>query len=450
MQQNIYFIGRKYSFDMKRFKLKLIIVLSIVLVIFFIGISMYTSYIKIEDTVEEAIANQNLEAAKSIAKAIDLETYERFLKERNRDEDYWTIRHYLNDAREKLGVLYVYTLEIDNPTTSKILIVGYPENKDNPNDFLIGEACTVPEAQVKLAYEEGKQFVTEILEDTKYGHHYITVGTPIMNGKGEIISYLSIDISTDTLDGIKETVIDSNIVLLVLSGLFVIIVIISFFLLQKWYQKEVGTTEYTYQKEIKTLIASVSSLRHDYINHIQVLHGFLHIGEVDQATKYVDSLSKDIQAIESIKLNLDHPGLAILLQTKKLTCQNQQIDIQITVDDNPFDNIKTIDLINILSNIIDNAIEATMELPEEQRKITVSCKADELYYTFSITNAGRKLPDINQIFKQGYSTKKVEKGRVRGQGLFIVKETINKYNGTITLDTINEKETIAIVKIPTK
>lgn len=99
---------------MKRFKLKLIIVLSIVLVIFFMGISMYTSYIKIGDTVEDAIANQNLEAAKSIAKAIDLETYERFLKERNRDEDYWTIRHYLNDAREKLGVLYVYTMEIDN------------------------------------------------------------------------------------------------------------------------------------------------------------------------------------------------------------------------------------------------------------------------------------------------------------------------------------------------
>lgn len=435
---------------MKRFKLKLIIVLSIVLVIFFIGISMYTSYTKIENTVEEAIANQNLEAAKSIAKAIDLETYERFLKEQNRDEDYWTIRHYLNDAREKLGVLYVYTLEVDNPTTSKALIVGYPENKDNPNDFPIGEVCTVPETQVKLAYEEGKQFVTKILEDTKYGHEYMTVGTPIMNGEGEIISYLSIDISTDTLDEIKGSVMNSNMVLLVLNGLFVIIFIISLFLLQKWYQKEVGTTEYTYQKEIKTLIASVSSLRHDYINHIQILYGFLQIGEVDQARNYAESLSKDIQTIESLKCNLDHPGLAILLQTKKLTCQNQEIDIQITVDDNPFDNIKTIDLINILSNIIDNAIEATMELPEEQRKITVSCKADELFYTFSIKNTGRKLPDINQIFKQGYSTKKVEEGRVRGQGLFIVKETLNKYNGSITLDTTKEKETIAIVKIPTK
>lgn len=435
---------------MKRFRLKLIIVLSILLVIFFIGLSIYTSYTEIEDTVEEAIANQNLEAAKSIAKSIDLETYERFLKERNRDEDYWTIRHYLNDAREKLGVLYVYTLEIDNPTISKVLIVGYPENTENENDFQIGEDCTVPEAQVKIAYEEGKHFVTEVLEDTKYGHHYITVGTPITNEKGEVISYLSIDISTDTLDGIKETVITSNIVPLVLSGLFVIIVIISFFFLQKWYQKEVGSTESTYQKEIKTLIASVSSLRHDYINHIQVLHGLLCIGEVEQATKYLDSLSKDIQAIKSIKLNLDHPGLAILLQTKKLACQNQQIDIQIAADDNPFDKIKTIDLINILSNLIDNAIEATMELPEEQRKMAVSCTADEHYYTFSITNLGRKLPDVNRIFKQGYSTKKEEKGRVRGQGLFIVKETINKYNGTITFDTTNEKEILVIVKLPIK
>lgn len=435
---------------MKRFKLKLIIVFSIVLVIFFIGISMYTSYTKIEDTVEKAIANQNLEAAKSIAKAIDLETYERFLQERNRDEDYWTIRQYLNDAREKLGVLYVYTLEVDNPTTSKVLVVGYPENEENPNEFPIGEACTVPEAQVKLAYEEGKSFVTEILEDTQYGHHYITVGTPILNGEGKIISYLSIDISTDALDGIKETVINSNIILLVFSGLFIVIIIISFFLLQRWYQKEVGSTESTYQKEIKTLMASVSSLRHDYVNHIQVLHGFIHLGEVDQAKTYVDSLSKDIQVIESIKLNLVNPGLAILLQTKKLTCQNQQVAIEITVDDHPFDQIKTIDLINILSNLIDNAIEATLELPEEQRKITVSCKADAFNYTFTITNAGRKLPDTNQLFKQGYSTKKVETGRVRGQGLFIVKETINKYNGTITLDTTNEKEIIAIVKIPTK
>ena len=438
---------------MKSFKVKLILAFSIMLLVFFISISIYTSYVKLEGTVESVIANQTLEAAKSIAASIDIETYERFLKEPNRDEDYWAIRNDLNDAREKLGALYVYTLQMDNPVVSKTLIVGYPKNEHNPNDFPIGEYCTVPEEYVEKAYYEGKSFVTGAIEDEKYGN-YLSVGTPIINEHGDIISYLAIDISTDKLNGIKETVLQNDIYLLIFSGMLIIIVIISVLLLQKWYQKEVakevGSTENTYQKEITTLIASVSSLRHDYINHIQVIHGLLNIGETEQASHYVASLFKDVQAVESIKLNLDHPGLAILLQTKKLTCQNHHIDIDISVDCNPFDKIKTIDLINILSNIIDNAIEATIELPEEQRKITISCKANDADYTFSITNTGLKKLDKDQIFKQGYSTKKVEQGKIRGQGLFIVNETVKKYNGTILFDTVSEKETIATVEIPIK
>lgn len=439
---------------MKSFKLKFIIVLSVVLVLVFISMSIYTSYVRIGETVEEVIANQNLEAAKSIAGAIDLETYERFLAAPNRGEDYWAIRQYLNDAREKLGALYVYILQIDNPTVSKGLIVGMPENKDNPNDYPIGENCTVPEAQVKMAYYEGKPFVTDVIKDVRYGNDYLTVAAPIINEDGEIINYLGIDISTETLNGVKGAVMENNIFLLVFSGLFVLIIIISFFLLQRWYQKEVakevGTTENTYHKEFKTLIASVSSLRHDHLNHIQVIHGLLKIEATEQAQQYVESLFKDVQAIESITLNLDHPGLAILLQTKKLAIENYHIAVKITADNDPFDKVKTNDLINILSNLIDNAIEATIELPEEERKIAISCKTDNSFYEFVIVNTGSKIIHKDQIFKQGYSTKKAEQGRIRGQGLFIVNETVNKYNGTIVFDTINEKETQAIVKIPIK
>lgn len=438
---------------MKSFKMRLVLVFSIVVLLFFISMSIYTSYKKIEETVEGVIANQTLESAKAIATSIDLETYERFLDEPKRDEDYWAIRNYLNDAREKLGALYVYTLKIDNPTVSHALIVGVPKNEDNPNDFPIGEHCTVPEEQVKKAYYEGVHYVTGEIKDSRYGD-YLSVGTPIKNNDEEIIGYLGIDISTEKLNSIKGTVIKNNIYLLAFSGLLIIIVIVCVVLLQNWYRKEmakeVDSTQSTYQKEIKTLIASVSSLRHDYMNHIQVIHGLLNIGENEQAFKYVSELFKDVQAVESIKINLDHPGLAILLQTKKLASQNQHIDIDITVDSNPFDKIKTVDLINILSNLIDNAIEATIELPEQERKITVCCKADDAYYTFYIKNTGQELNDTDQIFMQGYSTKKEEQGKIRGQGLFIVNETVKKYNGTITLDKISEKETIAIVKIPIK
>ena len=75
-------------------------------------------------------------------------------------------------------------------------------------------------------------------------------------------------------------------------------------------------------------------------------------------------MSKEVQAIESLKLNIDHPGLSILLQTKKLAAQNYHIDMDFTISNDAFDKIKTTDLIIILSNLIDNAIDATIELPE--------------------------------------------------------------------------------------
>ena len=76
--------------------------------------------------------------------------------------------------------------------------------------------------------------------------------------------------------------------LFVFNGVFILVVIGSFLLLQRWYQKEVakevGYTEDTYQAELKTLITSISSLRHDFTNHIQVLHGLLQLGESKQAS----------------------------------------------------------------------------------------------------------------------------------------------------------------------
>ena len=67
-------------------KVKLILVLSIVLLLLFISISIYTSYIRIKSTVEESIANQSVDAAKSIAASFDVETYKQFLQSPEKNE----------------------------------------------------------------------------------------------------------------------------------------------------------------------------------------------------------------------------------------------------------------------------------------------------------------------------------------------------------------------------
>lgn len=405
------------------------------------------SYVKIKRTVTDAIGHQSVEAAKSIASSINIETYQKFLLNPTENEEYWRIRNYLNDAREKIGALYVYTLEIDNPKVSKDMIVGIPEN--SKESFSIGEPCTVPEEQVIQAYE-GKTYVTDIIEDPKHGT-YLSVGAPIKDQDGKVIGYLGIDLSAEQLHHIGGQVLKQSLPTLVFSGVFVLLVLFSFFIMQRWYQKEaakeIEDTEDTYQTEIRMLLSSVQSLRHDFTNHIQVLHGLLKIGKADQALLYASSLFKEVQSISTLKVNTEHPGLSVLLQTKKLSAQNHNIDIQFMVSNDPFDTMKTTDLIKILSNLIDNAIDATTELPEDERKINIVCSADANHYLFRITNTGLKIRDKEHIFKSGFSTKKAAPGKVRGQGLFIVKEVVNKYKGHISIDS-TELETTALVEIP--
>ncbi|MEM1503743.1 GHKL domain-containing protein [Domibacillus sp. 8LH] len=434
---------------MKNKKLKSIFVLSLLLLVIFMMINMFSSYISIKKTAENSIANQNIEAAKSIAASMDIESYKRFLENPVKNNEYLEIRRYLEDAREKNGALYVYTLAVDNPKVSRAMIVAMPEG--TREEFPIGGICTVPEEQVEMAYK-GLIFSTDIIADPLYGD-YLTIGVPIEDQSGGIIGYLAIDISADIINDISGKALKINISSLVFNGLFVILMLASFFILQKWYmkelKKEVGDTEDTYQLELQSLISSVQSLRHDFSNHIQVLHGLLKLGEYDKALDYLTILSKEVHLIESIKLDLSNPGLSVLLQTKKLSAQNHNIDVCFDVLHDSFNTIKTTDLIKLLSNLIDNAIEAAIELPEQERKMNIVCKVVSKNYIFEISNTGPEIKekDKEHIFKSGFSTKKIRQGKVRGQGLFIVKEVVNRYGGKISIDS-NKNQTVVHVEIP--
>ncbi|MDF9762284.1 sensor histidine kinase regulating citrate/malate metabolism [Peribacillus simplex] len=434
---------------MKNKKLRAFLYLTILLLIVFILLNMFSTYLSIKNSVQKSVANQNLVTARSIADSMDIEAYQRFLNNQVNSQEYMDIKAYLEDAREKIGALYVYTIMVDNPRVSKAMITGF--SKDHKGDFPIGGVCTVPSEQVEQAYE-GKSFITGILEDPEYGE-YLTVGVPIKNQDGTIIGFLGIDVSAEDINAINGKVLKSSIAILVYNGGFVIMLLFTFFVIQKWYQKEltreVGDTEDTYQSEFQSLIASVRSLRHDFSNHIQVIHGLLKLGENAKALDYLTGLSKEVHSIESMKLDVIHPGLSVLLETKRLSAQNYNIDIEIDVSPKSFNRVKTIDLIKLLSNVIDNAIEATIELPEQERRMNIACNADDQKYTFMVTNTRPMISTLDQenIFTSGFSTKKAQKGKVRGQGLFIVKDLVNRYDGEIHVQS-TEKETTVTMTIP--
>ena len=434
---------------MENKKVKALIIIIFLLLIGFVFLNIFTSYLNIKNTVQRSVANQNLLVAKSVFSSLDIDAYKRFRENPVKGQKYEEIKAYLEDVRENVGVEHIYTFKVENPRESRTMIASLPD--DVTREPEIGELCIIPERQVRQAYK-GDNFITDILDDPLYGK-YMTVGVPIKDEDDRIIGFLGVDASAEDIRAISDEVMNSSIFNLIYSGAFVIILAVAFTIIQRWYRKElireVGDTEDTYRSEFQSLMASVRSLRHDFSNHVQVVHGLLKLGEKDKALEYLTGLSKEIHTIESMDMDVTHPGLSVLLETKRLSAQNYNIDISLDISPDSFDTIKTIDLIKLLSNIIDNAIEATIELPEQERRMNIICKKDEGIYKFTVTNSGQMISrgDLERIYISGFSTKKKEKGKERGQGLFIVKDLVRRYNGEISVDS-NEEETTVTVLIP--
>jgi|GEM_PF-342145 len=412
-------------------KIKRLIVIAVCILLLITSLNVVVSYLSTIKTARIAIATQGIEMAKSIADSLDKTAYSQFLQNPTYSEQYWSIRNQLNEARQKIGALYVYTLQIDNPEVSKALIVGVPQ--DDPR-FPIGEECTVPAKQVQLAFE-GKTYYTKMLVDPKYGK-YLSVGAPIVD-QGQRIGYVGIDLSFRMLKQIKEEVVHKSISTFIFNAFFVIFLLAAYTFLQKWYQRELklnlAETEQTYQKEVESILMSVKSIRHDFSNHIQVLYGLIDLNYHDQAMDYMKGLVQELNYVD-LSLTVRNPALLVLLQTKWVALHNKKIDFIIDVDNDTFENIPATDLIKILSNLIDNAKDAALEHPSAPHWVQVTCTRDVHHYVLEVANTGNMIPeqDRERIFAPGYSTKDHQK---RGHGLGIVKTTVHKYSGKLIVES---------------
>ena len=103
--------------------------------------------------------------------------------------------------------------------------------------------------------------------------------------------------------------------------------------------------------------------------------------DINTIQTYIHSLqSKQNERI--LLVNTHHAALDALLNQKALVAKNRKIDIQFSVNDLSPIKIDMVDLTVVISNTLDNAIEACEKLPETDRQIYVQAllEEDELFY----------------------------------------------------------------------
>ncbi|WP_299087385.1 sensor histidine kinase [uncultured Metabacillus sp.] len=354
----------------------------------------------------------------------------------------------LRNAKQDIGVKYAYILKVGKNHQLKVVADSITVDA---SVSISGECCKLSN-ELKREFTENQSFSIRVKDDIN--GTYVLAGVPIINNSGQSIGSLVIEENAATVDNIVDKVIKSSFPFFLYSGLFTFFTFSIFLAFQLWLRRDaisqVGDAEETYQGEYQSMLQTMRSIRHDYINHIQVIQGLLKLKREDRAYEYVNSLTKEVESME-LPQKVNHPALYILLQSKWVRAQNDKVDMHLLVDDDPFHKMKSIDIIKVLSNLIDNAFDATMMLPEAERFISIEVRATPSLYIFKVENIGPKIPNElkKEIFKAGFSTKEERRGVPRGDGLSIVKHVVDQYGGIIEVDS-NKNSTIFVITIPIK
>ncbi len=103
--------------------------------------------------------------------------------------------------------------------------------------------------------------------------------------------------------------------------------------------------------------------------------------------------------------------------------------------------LSSTDLIRLISNLLDNAYEATLEMPNAERKIELEIVKVNDTVKLVVKNTSILKEMTDNYFKIGYSTKSKSD---RGFGLAIIQEVTEKYNGFLEVGT---KDNVVSIEI---
>ena len=189
------------------------------------------------------------------------------------------------------------------------------------------------------------------------------------------------------------------------------------------YQRELIETHY---QEVDNMYRKMRGWRHDYRNHIQAMKVMAANGNMDGIKAYLDELDTDLNTVDTV-VKTGNAMADAILNSKISLAQSKSIAVHCDAHIPVKLQMSELDLCCILGNLFDNAIEASLSLPEEERQIRVymDMKGTQLYISFTNFTSGRKLNRVGNIFK-------TSKGDGHGFGLVRIDNIIERLGGYLS------------------
>ena len=126
--------------------------------------------------------------------------------------------------------------------------------------------------------------------------------------------------------------------------------------------------------------------RHDFLNHLQVVYSLIEMEEYQEANEYIEQVYGRITSV-SRTMKTAIPAVNALMLVKAAACEKAGVQVEMNIT-SKWEALEAAipdwEMCKVLSNLIDNAIDAMESIPADKRHLSIALADNVKQYTFRV------------------------------------------------------------------
>lgn len=122
--------------------------------------------------------------------------------------------------------------------------------------------------------------------------------------------------------------------------------------------------------ELQKMYQTTCEAAHDINRHVNALKSWISGESCEKAEQYLSDLSDTAKQLQP-RIRNQNEILEIILNTVASTCEREQIKLDMDIEDFSMKFISDMDITTIFSNLLDNAVDACMEIKNAPKTIQI-------------------------------------------------------------------------------
>lgn len=199
---------------------------------------------------------------------------------------------------------------------------------------------------------------------------------------------------------------------------------------------------------IRGFAQSLNAQAHEAANQLHTVVSLIELGRAEEALTYATAeLELARHLTDAVLAGIAVPELAALVVGKAAEAGERGVELGLGEGAQvPAGLADPRDLVTIVGNLLDNAVDAALDGPEP-RWVRLDAGCDDAGFVLRVTDSGPGIDDPEAAFASGWSTKPAD-GMGRGLGLALVRRAVHRHGGTVSAGTASGGGAELRVRLP--